>query len=314
VLGYRLYRDLKRGWRVTMPNLEQCGLLAISYESLDELVEAEDVWQGTHPVLASASPQVRAEVCQALLDDLRRNLAISVRWLDPDEIEVLREQSYQRLNARWGIERDEKAEQAAVAYPRTRGRHDRRTDHFLSGYGGFGRWLRKPTTFTGWRRPRLTRDETTRVIGDLLRALREAQLVKPVQCEGGEGYQVLAAAMVWRAGDGTKPFHDRSRTPDRSVYGGRVNPYFVEFYRRVAPSCAASTRASTRRKCSPNCAVSARRTSAKGRCQCCTAHRRWSWAWTSTSCTRSTCATSRPPPPTTRSGPGARAGRGSLRS
>ncbi len=29
VLGYRLYRDLKRGWRITSPNLEQCGLLEI---------------------------------------------------------------------------------------------------------------------------------------------------------------------------------------------------------------------------------------------------------------------------------------------
>src|SRR6185437_2970652 len=36
VLGYRLYRDLKRGWRVTSPNLEQCGLLEIRYPALDE--------------------------------------------------------------------------------------------------------------------------------------------------------------------------------------------------------------------------------------------------------------------------------------
>ena len=43
VLGYRLYRDLERGWRITSPNLEQCGLLKISYESLEELCAAEDV-------------------------------------------------------------------------------------------------------------------------------------------------------------------------------------------------------------------------------------------------------------------------------
>jgi len=29
VLCYRLYRDLKRGWRIIAPNLEQCGLLEI---------------------------------------------------------------------------------------------------------------------------------------------------------------------------------------------------------------------------------------------------------------------------------------------
>ncbi|MEZ6188696.1 MAG: DEAD/DEAH box helicase [Planctomycetota bacterium] len=33
-LGYYLYRDLRRGWRITSPNLEQCGLLTIDYLSL----------------------------------------------------------------------------------------------------------------------------------------------------------------------------------------------------------------------------------------------------------------------------------------
>ena len=31
VLAFRIYRDLKRGWRITSPNLEQCGLLEIKY-------------------------------------------------------------------------------------------------------------------------------------------------------------------------------------------------------------------------------------------------------------------------------------------
>ena len=38
VLGYRLYLDLRRGWRIMSPNLEQTGLLHIEYESLRELV------------------------------------------------------------------------------------------------------------------------------------------------------------------------------------------------------------------------------------------------------------------------------------
>ena len=36
VLGYRLYRDLKRGWRIMAPNLEQVGLLKIEYPYLDD--------------------------------------------------------------------------------------------------------------------------------------------------------------------------------------------------------------------------------------------------------------------------------------
>ena len=56
VLGYRLYRDLRRGWRVTSPNLEQCGLLEIYYQSIDELCAAEDVWNRRHRALSTADP------------------------------------------------------------------------------------------------------------------------------------------------------------------------------------------------------------------------------------------------------------------
>ena len=59
VLGYRLYHDLRSGWRVTAPNLEQCGLLEIRYTSLEDLCEAEDEWKGCHPALTTAAPQVR---------------------------------------------------------------------------------------------------------------------------------------------------------------------------------------------------------------------------------------------------------------
>lgn len=37
VVGYRLYLDLERGWRVTMPNLEQTGLVRIDYLDLPEI-------------------------------------------------------------------------------------------------------------------------------------------------------------------------------------------------------------------------------------------------------------------------------------
>ena len=46
--GYRLYLDLERGWRVTMPNLEQTGLLRIQYRDLPEVAQDEEAWEGCH--------------------------------------------------------------------------------------------------------------------------------------------------------------------------------------------------------------------------------------------------------------------------
>src|SRR5690606_26169971 len=41
VLGYRIYADLQRGWRITSPNLEQTGLLEIDYLSLRDLCRTD---------------------------------------------------------------------------------------------------------------------------------------------------------------------------------------------------------------------------------------------------------------------------------
>ena len=48
------------------------------------------------------------------------------------------------------------------------------------------------------------------------------------------GYQLAASALLWNAGDGTKAFHDPIRVPNMPATGGRTNPFFVDFYRRVA--------------------------------------------------------------------------------
>src|SRR5690606_7483803 len=76
VLAYRIFQDLRRGWRLTAPNLEQVGLLEIGYRDLDELCREDEYWRGTHHALESASPEVRRNVARALLDLLRRHLAI----------------------------------------------------------------------------------------------------------------------------------------------------------------------------------------------------------------------------------------------
>ena len=47
VIDYYLYRDLQRGWRVTAPNLEDCGLLHFEYEGLrgpDGLLGETALW------------------------------------------------------------------------------------------------------------------------------------------------------------------------------------------------------------------------------------------------------------------------------
>ena len=236
VLGYRLYRDLKRGWRVTSPNLEQCGLLEICYPALDELCAAEDEWKVTSRHLQSASPDQRKQLAKVLLDFMRRELAIKVDYLTPSYQESLVQQSSQRLIEPWAIDENESTamEHAFVLYPRGRDEGDYRGNVYLSGRSAFGQFL--GPFFGGIQR--LTLGDKQQVIQDLLRMLKLGGIVEAVvpkrTPDDVAGYQIVAAAMLWIAGDGTRPFHDPIRVRRQSSEGGRTNPFFVEFYRQTA--------------------------------------------------------------------------------
>jgi ATP-dependent helicase YprA (DUF1998 family)/very-short-patch-repair endonuclease len=238
VLGYRIYRDLRRGWRITSPNLEQCGLLEIKYPYLAEICNAEDVWQNNHLALVSANPQTRAKIAAVLLDYMRRELAIKVNYLDPRYQERIKQQSGQKLIDPWAIDEDETMEHAGAVLPRSRSRYEPRENVFLSSRGGFGQYLRRTNTFPDYIQ-RLTLQDSQTIILQLLEALRQGGLVEVVLDADEDdqkvpGYQMLASSMRWVMGDGSRAFHDPIRRPNEPEEGSRTNPFFVEFYRTGA--------------------------------------------------------------------------------
>ncbi|MGQ9590598.1 MAG: DEAD/DEAH box helicase, partial [Planctomycetota bacterium] len=237
VLGYRIYRDLERGWRITVPNLEQCGLLAIRYKSLDDLCREDGIWKERHPALANASPETRAAVVKTLLDHMRRELAIKVDFLDSTRQDQIRLRSSQRLLAPWAIDENEGMETSRILFPRPKRPGDREGIVCLSGRGGFGRYLRRRSTFPDFP-GRISREDSDAIIRDLLEAVRRAGLVERVEEPRDEddvpGYKLVADAMIWLAGDGRTAPHDPIRVPRAPEAGCRTNPFFVQFYTSIA--------------------------------------------------------------------------------
>jgi very-short-patch-repair endonuclease len=234
LLGYRLYRDLERGWRITMPNLEQCGLLRIEYTVLEDLCADESEWATLHPALRDASPETRQKIGRVLLDHMRRELAINVRYLNSGEQDRIRSQSYQRLVAPWALDEIERMEQASILFPGARRTGDSERNRYLSSRSSFGQYLRRPRTL-GQAEGRLSTSETQQVIDQLLEVLKVAGLLHEVVAKVGEqppGYQLNAAAMRWVRGDGKTAFYDTLRMPTPPEGGSRTNQYFVDFYAR----------------------------------------------------------------------------------
>ncbi|MCP3962312.1 MAG: DEAD/DEAH box helicase [bacterium] len=237
MLGYYLYRDLQRGWRVTSPNLEQSGLLSIDYVSLEEFCGDQQHWDSRHAALATARPAHRERVCRLLLEYLRRELAIRVGYLDPVEQESLRQLSSQYLIPPWAFDESERLLRSRIVLPRSRGgRRAAEYLTFLSPRGGLGLLLKRAETFPDIQAP-LRVTDAAQILEDLLEALTIPGLVhRALEPRDGRdddvaGYQLNASAMVWRAGDGTQGYHDPIRVPNAPEEGLRTNPFFVEFYR-----------------------------------------------------------------------------------
>ncbi|MBI5536033.1 MAG: DEAD/DEAH box helicase [Deltaproteobacteria bacterium] len=233
VIGYRFYVDLRRGWRLTSPNLEQCGLLVVDYSSLSDLVASEGDWGDTHPALAGANPETRQRVCCVLLDYLRRELAISVQFLDRGYQEAMTQRSYAHLTSGWALPEVNDLDQATIVFPCPRPKQGRPAYNwrFLSARGAFGAYLRR-SAFTAHPEKLKTADIET-ILRDLFDKLLLAGLVsRKEELDGGvHGYQVGAGTLEFKAGDGTRAYHDPLRVPRIPDEGLRTNPFFVDFYR-----------------------------------------------------------------------------------
>jgi ATP-dependent helicase YprA (DUF1998 family) len=232
VLTYRVFLDMKRGWRLSMPNLEQCGLMNVEYESLDEICGNDADWQGTHQKLATTTSDVRFQVAKTLLNYMRRELAIQVDCLSEQWQEAMKRDSSNLLAEGWRIDPDEELDTSRLAYPRPK--QDDRSGHaFLSARGTVGRYLRRPSVLGGG----ISVDDAQVIIRDLCRVLTRTNLVE-VGEEGDPAYQLNASTMRWLPGDGKKAFHCPLRVPRAPEGGMRPNPYYVDFYKTAATNVA----------------------------------------------------------------------------
>ncbi len=106
LVEYRLFEDLRRGWRVVQPNLEQCGLLRIEYKGLEELCGDDENWDNL-PSFRALSTGKRLEILTAVLDHFRKKLAISIACLNEQFQQQLKKRVLEQINERWSFDEKE---------------------------------------------------------------------------------------------------------------------------------------------------------------------------------------------------------------
>ena len=229
VLGYRLYFDLRRGWRITNPNLEQLNLLDIKYQGLQDCCQDEEEWQSRHPLLGSVSPEIRFTIVHELLDRMRKELCIKTIYLDEYVQERIRNQSFNQLKEPWGFSEDEMLSSRAFMIPRPSARRRYREQGILhvSHRSAFGRWL-KSQALWGPENPhypeRFDEDTYNQLIDDLLSVLTVYGYVDPTELDDQRiGYQINSSVLEWRAA-AESPGGNRNTT----------NAFFLNLYENIA--------------------------------------------------------------------------------
>jgi ATP-dependent helicase YprA (DUF1998 family) len=204
VIGYRLYYDLQRGWRITNPNLEQLKLLSIQYAGLMDCCSDEDEWSKGPRLLASAGSEKRYALVHELLDLMRKGLCIKTIYLDSGFQDQLRNRSFNDLKEPWGLSEDERFFSDAYMVPRPQ--RDSKSDYRvvnISARSEFGRRIKAHATWGASNPdyPKKFDDETYNELMDfMLRVLGTYGYVERTELgDKRTAYRIDSSVLEWTA-------------------------------------------------------------------------------------------------------------------
>lgn len=234
ILGYRMFYDLRRGWRFNNPNLEQLGLMQVQYQDIDDLAADEAEWSEAPQVLRAAKPAERAQVLRQLFGFMREGLCIASRYLDRTELDQLRTVSFANLCEPWGFTEDERpvpAKWFVTQRPKdennVRVKRQKIEEYLVIGSSRsrLGKALRRSSTWGGANPYYKDIKDATypEVVNALLKVAESYGLVRKEETDFGlTGWQLSGSAMLWTLGDGkpTAQSHD--------------NAFFKNLYQNIA--------------------------------------------------------------------------------
>ena len=234
LVEYRLYLDLQRGWRITMPNLEQTGLLRVDYASLPEIAADQSLWSTAPEPLRDTRDGHREELCRIVLDEFRKVLAIDVDCLTEPGFDRIKKQSEQALMGVWAIPANELVAMPGTVYAFTSRPGKRREDLHMTGRSALGRYFMRPGQFPDFAGS-INTDDAQRIIQAILAVLTRAGVLTEVPGNyGSTGYRLRASALIWAKGGGKTAAADPIRKTHDADTGGRVNAFFQTMYQNIA--------------------------------------------------------------------------------
>lgn len=229
----RIFYDLKRGWRYTLPNLEQCGLLRISYDMLDEFAKREDFFIGNE-LLSLMGIDERKEFIASVLDFFRTSYAVYHKKLvdyRPETENFLKD----KLNEHkfWSLDNNERIDVPALLTIQSAGKSRNRV--FTQSIGPrsqLGKYIKRLLQEKNLPIPKT--DEFQELIDSIMTILVKGNFLKTEIVRGDRaevtGYRLRTDKIIWMPGDGQNVAMDKVRVHHFRDIVYQPNQYFTELY------------------------------------------------------------------------------------
>ncbi|HEY8928508.1 MAG TPA: DEAD/DEAH box helicase [Mucilaginibacter sp.] len=229
-LRYRVLRDLRQGWRYTLPNLEQVALLKIDYKNLQKLAAGDSYFENLL-FLKDQTPDKRYEVLKNILDYFRTNYALDHRFFrDIANIESLMRDRLD-VDKIWSLNYNEKIDKPThivikAPKPTPKG-------FYAASIGersNLGKYLNRLINDSGL--PVLRKSDYADFIKDICDLLKRANLITIEETRPGLiSYKLRADSILWMPGAEQHISLDQTQFNFRDemleIY---PNPYFQKLY------------------------------------------------------------------------------------
>lgn len=235
-LFYRAIADLRRSWRIILPNLEQCGLLVIEYQDLPEIAAADAFWEDTL-LLRDLDHASRGEFLTTLLDFFRLEYAIhSENYLTQSKITESEKQFREMLRAPWTLDRNESLREPDFIRYEPLHRSARIYSKSMGPASGLGKYIK---LFI--RRNRLDISLKGELYRDfilhLMNKLEQVDYLKSQAARAENNmqvpiYRLRIEKIVWKLGDGESVKPDVIKGRSYKDLTARPNTFFRDIYRR----------------------------------------------------------------------------------
>lgn len=235
-LLYRAVADLRRSWRIILPNLEQCALLAIEYLELDKVAAEDGFWQDT-ALLNQLSHADRNDFLCTILDFFRLEYAIhSENFLTQSRIKENEKQFREMLRSPWTLDRNEELREPFFIRYEPLHRSAKLSSKSMGTASALGKFIKLYIQQRGLDvdlRGGRYRDFILQLMKKLEQAdYLKVQTARSEQNEEVPVYRLKIEKIIWRLGDGDTVKADLIKRRSYKDQAPRPNEFFREMYRR----------------------------------------------------------------------------------